>query len=158
MHPLNGLKHYTLTLGYGQKKFLARHEKWVMLKKEERLVDVSYDDDFYQTTLCCATVSVVLTDIQLTNCLDWPDLLSKTCAARTGVNFTNVFTSSFYACRSQKRKKDSQVMQLFALLGSLRVKAARKMLVKLIPGGPCYMPSFYMRFRPLYPITSPLLF
>jgi len=35
-------------------------------------------------------------------------------------------TYSFYACRFQKRKKDSQVVNL---LGSLSVKSARKTLV-----------------------------
>ena len=42
------------------------------------------------------------------------------------VNFTIVFMCSFYACRSQKCKKDSRLKQLFALLGSEYVKAARK--------------------------------
>ena len=44
------------------------------------------------------------------------------------VNFINVFTRSFYARRSQKRKKDSQVKQLFALLGPACVKAACKLV------------------------------
>ena len=43
-----------------------------------------------------------------------------------GVNFINVFTHSFYACRSQKRKIDCQVKRLFALSGSVGVKAAIK--------------------------------
>ena len=46
------------------------------------------------------------------------------------VNFINVFTLSFYVSRYRKRKKDSQIKQL---LGSARVKAARKMMVKLNP-------------------------
>ena len=33
---------------------------------------------------------------------------------------------SFYACRSQKRKKDSQLKQLFAILGSAHLKAEHK--------------------------------
>jgi len=41
---------------------------------------------------------------------------------------------SFYARRSQKRKKDSQVVNLFTLLRSTSIKAARIMLVKLTPG------------------------
>ncbi len=40
------------------------------------------------------------------------------------------FMCRFYACRSQKRKKYSIVL---GLLGSARVKAARKMLVKWTP-------------------------
>jgi len=36
--------------------------------------------------------------------------------------------------RSHKCKKYSQVVSLFALLGSARIKAARKMLIKLTPG------------------------
>ena len=46
-----------------------------------------------------------------------------------GVNFINVFTSSFYARRSRKRKKLLKCP--FALLGSECMKAARKLLVKL---------------------------
>ena len=53
-------------------------------------------------------------------------------------------TSSFYACRSQRRKKDSQVKLLFALLGSARVKAARRMLVKLTPED-SHKPTFAMK-------------
>jgi len=44
-------------------------------------------------------------------------------------------TCSFYNRRSQKHKKDSQVVNLFfTLLGSTSIKAAHKMLVKLTPG------------------------
>ena len=50
-----------------------------------------------------------------------------------GVNFINMFTPSFYACRSQKCKKLLDLTVFFALLGSERVKAARKTLVKLTP-------------------------
>jgi len=42
--------------------------------------------------------------------------------------------SSFNARKSQKHKKCSQVVSLFALLGSAHVKAVRKMLVKLTRG------------------------
>ena len=48
-----------------------------------------------------------------------------------GVNFINVFTSSFHACRSEKCKKLLDLTVLFALLGSVHLKAAHKMLVKL---------------------------
>ena len=41
---------------------------------------------------------------------------------------------SFYAHRSQKRKKVLDLTVFFALLGSLLVKAAHKMLMKLTPG------------------------
>ena len=50
-----------------------------------------------------------------------------------GVNFINVFTPSFYDCRSQKRKKLLELTAFFVLLGSALVKAARKMLVILTP-------------------------
>ena len=40
--------------------------------------------------------------------------------------FYQHFKSSFYAYRSQKRQKDCQVKQIFALSGSAWVKAARK--------------------------------
>ena len=53
---------------------------------------------------------------------------------RFGVNFINVFTCSFYACRSQKHKKLLELTVFFALLGSGYIKAVRKMLVKLTPG------------------------
>ena len=50
---------------------------------------------------------------------------------RFGVNFINVFMRSFYAHRSQKRKKLLELTIVFALLGFAFVtKAARKMLVK----------------------------
>ena len=53
------------------------------------------------------------------------------------VNFINVFTSYFYAHRSRKRIKLLELTVVFAILGSSRVKAAHKMLVKLTP---CYLP------------------
>ena len=49
------------------------------------------------------------------------------------VNFTNVFTRSFYARRSRKRKQLLDLTVVFALLGSECVKAAHKMMVKLTP-------------------------
>ena len=52
-----------------------------------------------------------------------------------GVNFINVFMHSFYAHRSQNCKKLLDLTVSFALLGSVCVKAARKMLVKLLPDG-----------------------
>ena len=52
--------------------------------------------------------------------------------------FHQHFTSSFYAQRFQKRKKDSQLKQLFALLGSAGIKAAHKHVDEIDP-------SFYWR-------------
>ena len=52
---------------------------------------------------------------------------------RTVVNFINMFTCSFYARRSQKRKKLLDMTVFFALLGSAHVNAASKMLMKLTP-------------------------
>ena len=52
---------------------------------------------------------------------------------RPVANFINLFTRSFYARRSQNCKKLLELIVFFALLGSTRVKAARKMLVKLTP-------------------------
>jgi hypothetical protein len=43
-------------------------------------------------------------------------------------------TSSFYSHISQKRKKIQSSRQFFVLLGSARVKAARRTLMKLTPG------------------------
>ena len=50
--------------------------------------------------------------------------------------FHHHFTQSFNGCRSQKHKKDSQIKQLFALLGFAHVKAACKKMVKLTPDLP----------------------
>jgi len=50
------------------------------------------------------------------------------------IQFHQHSTSSFYARRHQKRKKNCQVNQLFVLLGSASVKASHRMLVKLTPG------------------------
>ena len=49
----------------------------------------------------------------------------KSSNQRPRVNFINVLTRSFYVGRSQKCHKDSQVKQLFVLLESECVKAAR---------------------------------
>jgi len=48
-----------------------------------------------------------------------------------GVNFTNMFTRSFYTCRSQKLKMTDYFT---VLLRSMGVIASCKMLVKLTPG------------------------
>jgi len=50
-----------------------------------------------------------------------------------GVNFTNIFTLSFYVRSSQKRKSHSSRQCLFTLLGSASLKAVRRTLVKLSP-------------------------
>jgi len=42
-------------------------------------------------------------------------------------------TYSFLACGAQKRKKDSQVVSLFTLLGSMSVKAGRKYVGEIEP-------------------------
>ena len=47
--------------------------------------------------------------------------------------FHQHFTSSFYVHRSQKRKKESQVKQLFALSGSVGVKSGRKHVGEIDP-------------------------
>ena len=54
-----------------------------------------------------------------------------------GVNFINVFMRRIHARRSGKRKKLLDLTVLFALLGSLCVKATRKMMVKLTLGFWC---------------------
>ncbi len=48
-------------------------------------------------------------------------------------NCINTFTHIFYALRFQKHKMTHDLTIIFALLGSIRVKAARKMLMKLTP-------------------------
>jgi len=49
----------------------------------------------------------------------------------TKIQFHQHFTSSFYTCRSQKRKKNDNFTVFFVLLGSACLKAERKMLAKL---------------------------
>ena len=48
------------------------------------------------------------------------------------------FMSSFYARRAQKPKKDSQLKQLFLLLGSAGVRAARKHVDEIDPCFPIH--------------------
>ena len=67
---------------------------------------------FFLLNGCCSSPRVILTP---------------------GVNFINAFMQSVYARRSGKRKKLLELTVFFALLGSVCVKAARKMLVKLSP-------------------------
>ena len=54
------------------------------------------------------------------------DVLSERSESEIRCQFHQCFTCSFYARRSQKHQKDSQVKQLFALSGSSCIKAARK--------------------------------
>jgi len=51
----------------------------------------------------------------------------------SGVDFINMLTLSFYACRSQMQKMTDDLTVIFAILGSTNVKAWRKMLVKSTP-------------------------
>ena len=60
------------------------------------------------------------------------------------VNFINMFTSTFYARRSQKLKKLLNMTVFQALLGSAPVKAACKTLVKLTP-------DVFFKCRPNFP-------
>ena len=60
------------------------------------------------------------------------------------VNFTNILRAAFTP-EDPKSAKNSQVKQVFALLGSVCVKAARKIMVKLTPY--CkYLKSYYIYF------------
>jgi len=45
---------------------------------------------------------------------------------KPGLNFTNIFTLSFYARRSRKHKMTDDLTVFFTLLGSVSVKAVRK--------------------------------
>ncbi len=51
-----------------------------------------------------------------------------------GVNFTNIFLKPFLCTDPKSAKKYSHVVSLFAILWSVWVKDALKMIVKLIPG------------------------
>ncbi len=53
---------------------------------------------------------------------------------KAGVNFTNIFTLSFYARRSQKHKKTDDLTVFFTLLGPASIKAIHRTLMKLSPG------------------------
>ena len=52
-------------------------------------------------------------------------------------SLANLFTNSFCACRSRKRRKLLDLTVFLALLGSSGVKAAHKMMAKLTP----YLPN-----------------
>jgi hypothetical protein len=64
-----------------------------------------------------------------------PKYWQKKCALNVdeiGVNFTNIIMSSFYALMSQKCKKTTDDLAVFFVhLGSVSVKVAHKMLMKL---------------------------
>jgi hypothetical protein len=51
-----------------------------------------------------------------------------------GVDFTNILCAAFMHADPKRAKKYCQAMGLFAVLRSVRVKAAHKMLVKSTPG------------------------
>jgi len=51
-----------------------------------------------------------------------------------GVNFTNILRAAFKCKDPKSAKRQSHHQYLLALLGSTRVKASRKMLMKLIQG------------------------
>jgi len=50
-------------------------------------------------------------------------------------NFMNVLSTATYARGAQKRKRDSEVVNLFTLSGITRLKAVRRTLMKLSPDG-----------------------
>ena len=50
-----------------------------------------------------------------------------------GVDFTNILHAAFTSADSKSAKKDSQLKQLFAILGSAGVKAARKHVDEIDP-------------------------
>ena len=54
----------------------------------------------------------------------------------SGVNFTNVLRAAFALVDPKSAKKAVKLSSFFALLGSSRVKAARRTLVKLTPDRP----------------------
>ena len=53
---------------------------------------------------------------------------------RSGVNFTNVLQAAFTLADPKSAIKLLNLSVFFALLGSGRIKAARRTLVKLTPG------------------------
>jgi len=80
----------------------------------------------------------------------WPSLLGleKTVIKiwESGVNFINIL----WAAQIPKAQKDSQVINIFALLGSACVKAAVRTLIKLTPGAnPTKLCSLVLSLRVL---------
>jgi len=59
--------------------------------------------------------------------------LSQRCPSQPGVNFTNILCAVFTSSDPKRAKMTQKSSVLFALLGSARVKASRKMLVKSTP-------------------------
>jgi len=59
---------------------------------------------------------------------------AKLCGWGLGVDFTNIFTHSFYAVAPKSIRIQSNCQYLFMLLGSTRTKAACKMMMKLTLG------------------------
>jgi len=57
------------------------------------------------------------------------------------INIRGQFHQHFYIGRSQKRKMTDGLTAFFTLLGSARVKAARRTLVKLTPDIACSLVS-----------------
>ena len=86
------------------------------------------------------------------NCTFFPSPLTfKNCSnifmdavkrSQTWSQFHQLFMSCFYARRSQKHKKDSQLKQLYLLSGSVSVKALCKHVDEIGPW--CH---FYQHFR-----------
>ena len=62
------------------------------------------------------------------------------------VNFTNVLRAAFTRADPKSTKKTVKLSSFFALLGSARVKAARKMLVKLTTPRRCGKDYFCFSF------------
>ena len=63
-----------------------------------------------------------------------PYLMAQPLGYRTpGVNFTNILRAAFTRADPKSAKKTVKLSSFIALLGSARVKAARRTLVKLTP-------------------------
>ena len=73
-----------------------------------------------------------------------------------GVNFINVLTCSFYAHRSQMRKKLLELTVFFSILGYAFIKAALKMLVNW-PYGSFINDVTQLFHSPCYPFKVPRL-
>jgi len=65
----------------------------------------------------------------------------------TGVNFINILGAAFTRKDPKSSKKTAKLSIIFALLGSLRVKAARRMLMKLTPGVNSIKRCFYLALQ-----------
>ena len=123
--PTSGLVHHWLKSFSSLRH--AKNEKEFILKINEHRIVFQFPSN---------------SSSQRKNCIK---CIFSTTVVSPGVDFINVFTCSFYEGRSKKCKKLLNLTVFLALLGSARVKANCKMLVKLslVAHLPKFLPLLY---------------